>query len=96
MKKDALFTWLPSWRAGTPALSVTPTKPCEGFHRRQSIRQCTVNSLLRLCRSVQGGTRSSSAALRSVISVMRWSPLTACNYVASQGSQKEQAVSSER
>lgn len=31
MKKVALLTWLPSWRAGTPALSVTPTKPCERF-----------------------------------------------------------------
>ena len=35
MKKDARLTWLPSWRAGTPALSVTPTKPCEGSRGRQ-------------------------------------------------------------
>ena len=60
MKKDALFTWLPSWRAGTPALSVTPTKPCEDV-ALPSARHGQLNgrSLLRLCKMYDNDITSS-------------------------------------
>ncbi len=47
MKKVALLTWLPSWRAGTPALSVTPTRPCENDATVNPLQQTLVRTLLR-------------------------------------------------